>query len=489
MRIAMVASECEPFAKTGGLADVVDALSRALGELGHEVDVYLPRYRGMSHPPADDAMDVVVPTGTGDVSVRVLSVPARGYRLRLVDHPPSFDRPDYYVADGTDYPDNGFRFALLGRAALETIRTDGRPVDVLLAHDWEGSPALLLLRQRYSTDQHLRTMATVLTCHNLAYHGWVPRDQVAGQLDLPARVGTADGVDLLREGILAADIVNTVSPNFARESLSPEFGSGLSDVLRSLGDRYLGIINGIDTDLWNPATDDDIAARYSAAELAGKAACRAALCAELGLDPGGPIFAMVGRLDPQKGFDLLAAAAPSLLAEGARVCVLGTGNHRLVEGLQAVAARNAGRLAVFERFDRGLARRMYAGADAFLMPSRFEPSGQGQMIAMRYGTLPVVRSTGGLADTVIDADEQPATGNGFSFGPAEPAWLAEACQRAMAAFAEQERWADIQQRAMATDFSWNGPARAYVAAYRRAISLRATGARPPIPSRPKLRRA
>jgi starch synthase len=478
MRIAMVASECEPFAKTGGLADVVDALSRALGQLGHEVDIYLPRYRGLNPPDGAERLDINVPVGgEGAVAVSVLSAQARGYRLRLVDHPPSFDRPDYYVENGSDYPDNGFRFSLLGRAALETMRAEGRPVDILHAHDWEGVPAILLLRHRYGATAALGTPGTVLTCHNLAYHGWVTRSQVEAQLDLP-EVGSPDGVDLLFEGVLTADIVNTVSPTFARESLTPEFGAGVDAALRSLGDRYLGIINGIDVELWNPATDQDIPARYSADDLGGKDTCRAALCAELGLDPDGPLFAMVSRLDPQKGFDLLAAAALEMLAGGARICVLGTGDHDLVAGLRGLALRYPSQLAVEERFDRALARRMYAGADCFLMPSRFEPCGQGQMIAMRYGTLPVVRATGGLADTVFDADEQPAIGNGFSFYDEDPAALADACRRAMTALADQPRWQQIRARAMAADHSWRGPARQYVACYRRAIEIASRSSSP-----------
>ena len=480
MHIAMIASECEPFAKTGGLADVVDALSRALGELGHEVDVYLPRYRGVSPPEATQRLELTVPTGTGPVTVALLSGRVRGYRLRLVDHPASYDRPDYYTTYGTDYPDNGFRFELLGRAALEAMRLERRAADVLHGHDWEGAPALLSLRFRYAPAMPAAFghVARMFTCHNLAFHGWVPRAQVEAQLDLPPNLGAPQGVDLLHEGILAADIVNTVSPTFARESLSPEYGSGVDDVLRYLGDRYLGIINGIDTALWDPATDADISARFSAADLSGKAACRAALCEELGLDPGGPIFAMVGRLDPQKGFDLLARAAPELMSAGARICVLGTGDARMINGLHHLATEYPSRLAVAERFDRGLARWMYAGADAFLMPSRFEPCGQGQMIAMRYGTLPVVRATGGLADTVIDADAQPDAGTGFSFGPPDPAALAETCRRAIAAYRDRARWPAIQQRAMAADFSWRGPTRDYVAAYERAIELAATRARP-----------
>jgi starch synthase len=480
MRIAMIASECEPYAKTGGLADVVDALSRALGQAGHEVDVYLPRYRGLDPLDGSTRLDLTVPTGgEAPVSVALWTAQGRGYRLRLVDHPPSFDRPDYYVTEpgaGIDYPDNGFRFTLLARAALEAMVVENRPVDVIHGHDWEGAPALLLLRRRYSDEDSFRLTAAVMTCHNLAYHGWVPRAVAAEQLDLPADVGAPDGVDLLKAGILAADMVNTVSPGFAAESLTPEFGAGLDDDLRSLGDRYVGILNGIDTELWNPSTDSDIPARYSAADLSGKRANRAALCDELGLDPGGPLLAMVSRLDPQKGFDLVAAAAEDLVADGARLCVLGTGDHSLISGLQAFAQsdRGRGRVAVVDRFDRGLARRMYAGADAFLMPSRFEPCGQGQMISMRYGTVPIVRATGGLRDTVIDADLDPDRGTGFVFGPAEPVALRDACRRAVAALRDESLWRSIQQHGMGTDFSWRGPAQDYVALYRRALEQAAS---------------
>ena len=476
MRIAMISSECEPYAKTGGLADVVDALSRALGQAGHEVDVYLPRYQGLDAPRPAARLDLAVPTGRGGtVPVTLWSSQARGYRLRLVDHPPSYDRPEYYVSGGVDFPDNGARFTILGRTALEAMRAENRPVDVIHVHDWEGAPAILLSRFVYADDPVVARAATVMSCHNLAYHGWVRRADVAGQLGLPATVGARDGVDLLREGILAADMVNTVSPGFARESLAPEFGAGVDDALRSRGDRYIGIINGIDLELWNPSTDGEIRARYSAADLAGKEACRAALCAELGLDPDGPLFAMVGRLDPQKGFDLVAGAAADLLADGARICVLGTGDHRLIADLDDLAESSAGRgrLVVAARFDRNLARRMYAGADAFLMPSRFEPCGQGQMISLRYGTLPVVRATGGLRDTVIDADADPDNGTGFVFGPAEPVTLADACRRAMAALADEPRRRAIQQRGMAVDFSWRGPARDYARMYRRAIEMAA----------------
>jgi starch synthase len=479
MRIAMVASECEPWAKTGGLADVVDALSRALGSdppagPGHEVDVYLPFYRGLTPPDGLVPLELRVPVGTPEgqprhEDVTLWSGAADGYRLRLVEHAPSFDRDSYYLDGNVDYPDNPARFTLLGRAALEAIRVEARPVDVIHGHDWQAAPALLSLRHRYAADPLLGRAATMLTCHNLAYHGWTWRAD-AWQLDLPASVGKHDGVDLLRAAIGAADMVNTVSPNYARESLTPEYGAGLEDALRARGDRYIGIINGIDTALWDPATDPTLAAPYDASDLSPKARTKVELMERHGLDAEGPLLGVIGRLDPQKGFDLVAGAAPALVAMGARLIVLGTGHEQLVAGLVELARQHPDRIAVLERFDRDEARRIYAGSDLFLMPSRFEPCGQGQLIAMRYATPPVVRRSGGLADTVIDADDDPRLGNGFVFGPAEPEALTAAVRRALAAMAEPERFRRIQATGMARDHSWRVPAAEYEAAYRRAIA-------------------
>jgi starch synthase len=481
MRIAMVASECEPWAKTGGLADVVDALSRALGipepaGPGHEVDVYLPWYRGLTPPDGLVPLELRVPVGSpegelGHETVTLWSGEADGYRLRLVEHPASYDRDSYYMDGTEDYADNAARFTLLGRAALEAIRAEARPVDVIHGHDWQAAPALLSLRHRYGGDPLLAGTATMLTCHNLAYHGWTPRAE-AWQLDLPESVGKHDGIDLLREAIGIAEVVNTVSPNYALESLTPEYGSGLDDALRARGDHYGGIINGIDTDLWNPATDPALVAPYDGTDLAPKQLTRRDLMERNGLDPEGPLLGLIGRLDPQKGFDLVTEAAPALVAMGARLIVLGTGHPQLVAGLLKLAAQHPHRIAVLERFDRDEARRIYAGADLFLMPSRFEPCGQGQLIAMRYATPPVVRASGGLADTVIDADEDPERGTGFVFGPADPAALVEAVERALAALDDKARFRRIQAQGMTRDHSWRVPAGEYEAAYRRAISER-----------------
>jgi starch synthase len=496
MRIAMVASECEPFAKTGGLADVVDALARALGSLGHEVDVYLPRYRGLVPPASpserlvlqlpspEPAVLAAVHPGEASLTVDLLTAQAEGYRLRLVDDPHSFHRAGYYGEHGSDYPDNGARFALFARAALEAIRAENRPIDIIHGHDWQAGPLILALASRYRFDPVLRVSATALTVHNSAYHGWVPRDR-AWTLDVPAGAGEPGGVDLLREAISRADMVNTVSPTYAAQAVLPEYGAGIDDVLRARGDRFVGILNGIDPERWNPATDELLPAVYSVDDPAGKAACKRDLATRLSIDVeaspdgaaehrwdgrGAPIFAMIGRLDPQKGFDLLSEAAPELIAAGARIVLLGSGDEHLVDGLRRLAEQHPGRVFVLDRFDREEARRIYAGADVLLMPSRFEPCGQSQMIALRYGTIPLVRCTGGLADTIRDVDTDGDAGNGFVFEPPDPTALVGAARRAIEAYRNRARWEALVQRGMRLEFSWARSAPAYVAAYDRAIA-------------------
>jgi starch synthase len=498
MRVAFIAAECEPWAKTGGLGDVVDALARALGRIlaGPEapVDVFLPRYRAMTLPDGQHPRhrvrvpDPMAPTGSTEVTV--VEIVSHGYRLRLIDHPPAYDRAGYYgEPGGEDFPDNAWRFGLFGRAALETLRADGRPVDVLHLHDWHAGPTVLLRDRFYADDPIVGRAAALMTIHNLAYHGWVPRDRL-GQLGLapgdPVVGSDAAGIDLLRAGIERSELANTVSPGYAAESLTPAYGMGLDETLaskstqltRTGGPRYFGILNGLDTALWDPSSDADLAARYDATDLAGKLVCRADLLRRHGMDPDdpGPVLGMIGRLDPQKGFDLLAAAVPRLVGLGARIIVQGSGDARLADPFRALAAARPDAIALVERFDRANARRIYAGSDLFLMPSRFEPCGQGQMIALRYGTPPLVRRTGGLGDTVTDEIEEPGAGNGFVFDGAAPDDLVAACQRAFAVRGRDgstARWGEVIQRGMALDHGWEtGSAPRYAAAYRDAVDLR-----------------
>jgi starch synthase len=490
LRVAFLASECEPWAKTGGLADVVDALARALGRIPGDaiagpVDVFLPRYRSV---PAPDPADVLRETTlavpdprarTGSSNVTVIDVAANGYRLRLIDHPPAFDREGFYGDAAGDYADNAWRFGLYCRAALEALRADGQPLDVLHLHDWQAGPAAVFRRLRYADDPLIAGAAMVTTLHNLAYHGWTG-DPALAQLGLRRGDGAVgqndDGIDLLAAAIEGAEIVNTVSPTYAREALTPEFGMGLDSLLRARGDRFLGILNGLDTTVWDPATDAVLAATYSRSDRSGKAACRADLLGRNGFDPDddGPVIGMIGRLDPQKGFDLLAGAAPELLARGARLVVQGSGPASLADPFRALAAASPERIAFIERFDREMARRIYAGADFFAMPSRFEPCGQGQMIALRYGTPPIVHRTGGLADTVIDVTSEPATGTGFVFEDETVEALLEACEQAFALRAGGgAAWDGLLDRGMAVDFDWvTGSAPKYIEAYQRAVAIR-----------------
>jgi starch synthase len=550
MRVVCIAAECEPWAKTGGLGDVVDALARAVGATGATreegvptnpagapmapagvpmapagapaapppsrkprapqsqvwvgtggvmgvgiseldlpghveapVDVFLPMYRGVEVPPGATSRPLDVPdplSESGTTEVRLVEFEDRGYRVRLIDHPPAFDREGYYGDSNGDYADNGWRFGLLCRAAIEALLADERPVDVLHLHDWQSMPAVLLREGAYEGYPLISRAAVMVTIHNLAYQGWLSRGGAAGML-FPDELKhflspRADGILLLREGIRRAELVNTVSPGYAREILRPAFGMGLDPDLAALGHRFGGILNGLDTGIWNPATDSALPAAYSRGQLTGKAACRWEMLFELHLDPDdpGPVLGMIGRLDPQKGFDLLAGAAPTLVAQGARLVVLGTGDPKLVHGLKNLAASRPKSVAVVEAFDRSLARRIYAGADMYVMPSRFEPCGQGQMIAMRYGTPPIVHRTGGLADTVVDVDEHPDAGTGFVHGEATTGSLLEACRRAIQHQREGgPEWISLQDRGMAVDWSWEaGPAEQYAASYRRAISLR-----------------
>ncbi len=485
IRVALLAAECEPWAKTGGLADVVDALARALGRLPEAgaglqapVDVFLPRYRSVTVPPAavaEPTLTIADPRDGAPMPVTIIDVAADGYRLRLVDMPAAFDRDAFY-----DHPDDPWRFSVFCRAALAALRRDGAPLDVLHVHDWHTGPALLeRAHGEAAGDPFFAGMAVTLTLHNLAYHGWTDiedADQLGLATDDPLAGPNPDGVDLLLTGIRYAELVNTVSPGFAAEALTPAFGMGLDEALRGLGDRFIGILNGIDPEVWDPATDPALAAPYARGDTVGKAACRADLLARVGFDPDddGVVLGMIGRMDPQKGFDLLADGARRLLSAGTRVIVQGSGHASLADPFRALAAANPTRVALIERFDRDMARRIYAGADLFLMPSRFEPCGQGQMIALRYGTPPVVRRTGGLADSVIDARERPGEGTGFVFDAATPAALVAAVARAAAMRSgDPVAWEALRDRGMAMDFNWvTGSAPRYLEAYRRAIAIR-----------------
>lgn len=451
MRVAMIASEAVPFAKTGGLADVAGVLPVALERLGHEVCVILPKYKGIRARRA---------------------VLGKKIPVWFIEHDGYFGRDHLYGGKDGDYADNLERFSFFAWRALEQVKEAQFRPDVIHVHDLQAALVPVYLATTYSHDPAVNQAMTVLTVHNLAYQGMFPKSEFP-KLGLPwelfhmEALEYYDQVNLLKGGLVFARRLTTVSPTYAREIQTPEYGCGLDGVLRKRRQDLTGILNGIDVAAWDPATDKALAAPFSTRQPAKKAANKAALQAALGLPaaPTAPLIGMVTRLAAQKGLDLVAAAVEELAADGCQLAILGTGDRPFHEQFEALAKRHPKALGVRLSFDDRLARQIYAGSDLLLMPSRFEPCGLGQMIAMRYGTIPVVRKTGGLADTVVDAAADPARGNGFVFGPADPAACLAAVRRAVSVFKTPAAWAALQRRAMAVDWSWDRAAQAYVALY------------------------
>ncbi len=459
MRILAVAAEAAPYAKVGGLGDVAAALPAALAALGHDVRLVLPRARGvMPHAGARVAWRDRVPWGVGSVDVCMLAerLPgARGVEVRLVDAEPLATSPVYGGADEAD------RYMLLASAALVDCLRPGATwtPDVIQAHDWHAAAAILQVARRRARREPLGDVRTVLTVHNMAYQG-IREAAFAAQHGIapPPQVGDLEPseVNLLGRALALADHVTAVSPTFAWEITTPEGGFGLDGVLRARGDAVSGIVNGIDVRAFDPARDPRIASRFSARSLDRRVRNRHALGDALRLDirRETPIVGVVSRLVEQKGLDILLAAAPALLERGARLAVLGTGDPEVERGFADLAAANPGRVAAHIGFDASLAQRIYAGCDLFAMPSRFEPCGLGQLIAMRYGAVPLVRRTGGLADTVDET-------TGFLFDDATPAALVAALDRALAVYDVPERWRRLQLAGMTRDSTWGASARAY----------------------------
>jgi len=468
MRIAFVSAEAAPYAKVGGLADVAGSLPQALAALGHDVTLYLPLHgqidRSRFGIPAKGPTRSV-PFGARRARVVYPSMIRDGVRVVFVDHPKLIARERVYGA-----PDDNIRYALFCRAVFEALRES--PPDVVHANDWHAALLIPLVARTRS----MIATATVFTIHNLAYQGRTSAD-VLKLIGLPRgrlKVEDPGECNPMARAIATADIVSTVSEQYAREILTPEFGERLDGLLRSRRRRLAGIVNGIDVVAFDPATDPSIPAHYSASDLSGKAKDKAALQREgsLVID-GAPLFGVVGRLVEQKGVDLLTAAAPGLLSSGGQLVVLGSGDPAYEAKWRDLAARSAGQLWLTLGFDASLAQRIYAGCDLFLMPSRFEPCGLGQLISFRYGTIPVVHAVGGLAETVRDIDGDPTGGNGFSFPHYEAAGFTDAIGRATARFrAGGAAWRGLLERVMREDHSWTASARRYVDLYKKAARLR-----------------
>lgn len=476
--ILMVASEAVPYSKTGGLGDVGGALPGALARLGHRVTVVTPRYRGVEG--GDEVAAFPRGAWLGSPEFRVLErTHADDVRFRFVDCPAYYDRDGLYSTPTGDFPDNHLRFALLARAALECAVRLGEGVSVVHAHDWQSGLVPVYLRERFLGHAPFKGAGLVFTIHNLAYQGVFGRE-VLPSLDLSWDLFTEAGlefwnkVSFLKAGVNFSDVITTVSRRYAQEIQTAEQGFGFEGILRRRADALVGIRNGIDTAAWDPAADPLLPARFSADDLMGKAAVKRALLARVGLDGPGqwarPVIGMVSRMVDQKGLDLIAGAVDSGELEqlDASFVVLGTGAPQYEAMWRGLAARRPTRFSVVVGFSEELAHMIEGGADLFLMPSRFEPCGLNQMYSLRYGTVPVVRATGGLDDTVEQVDERTGEGTGFKFEPYTSDAMLGALRRALRWFARPAAWRRIQLAGMRQDNSWDASARAYAAVYARA---------------------
>lgn len=481
MKIAHIASECAPWSQTGGLGQVVGALPDALVRHGATVAVFTPLYRSAAASLARagidldrDAATVTVGIGGSDHRVTVHALVRSGRAtVCFVDCPAMFDRSELYAEGGIDYPDNARRFALLCRAAIAASpEALAGPPDIVHGHDWQAGLAPAYLEGA--------STPTVLTIHNLGYQGVFHKSELqAVGLDWShftmQRFEYYDQLNLLKGGIAAADAVTTVSPQYSREIRTPEHGHGLDGFLLANGDKVSGILNGIDTDSWNPADDPALAAPYSADDPSSKATCRRALLDEFGLAAADddPVIGIVSRMVEQKGLDLVADLVPELAELGARLVVLGSGNAGLEHRFELLAAHFSDRVAITVGFDLDLARRIYGGSDIVVVPSRFEPCGLTQMYAMRYGALPVVCSVGGLRDTVTDWGEAELAhghGTGFRYDHPTAEGLRWALGRAVTMFrTDPGGWTTAVKHVMSRDLSWQLPAADYLALYRQLL--------------------
>jgi starch synthase len=481
MHIAFAASECVPFSKTGGLADVVGALPRALAALGHQVSVYLPRYRQTKLADAKTMVrSITIPF---DDQYRFCSVVTggshSGVNFYFVDYPRYFDRDALYGTSAGDFPDNAERFALFSRAVLEAAKVLGVP-DVFHCHDWQSALIPVLLRTQYAEDPAFRDTATVFTIHNMGYQGLFP-PEVLPLLMLPWDLFTISNMEFfgqlnfLKGALVFADYINTVSKKYSQEIQTAEFGFGLEGVLRERASTVTGILNGVDYDEWSPEKDKYLAAKYSPADLTGKAECKRDLLAAFGVinaDPSLPLIGIVSRFAAQKGFDLIAQIMYRLAREEVTIVALGAGDRQYEEMFLRLNKQFPHKIAVKVAYDNAIAHKIEGGSDMFLMPSRYEPCGLNQIYSLKYGTVPIVRATGGLDDTIEPWDARMGRGTGFKFTDYNGEALLLTIRQALQAFRDQTSWQTLMRNGMNKDFSWNASAKEYVRMYERARQTR-----------------
>ena len=476
LKLLMVASEAAPFAKTGGLADVVGSLPPALHALGHDVRLIIPWYRSVRKATGNlraGRKKLAVPMGGRVYQVSWRTGENQGVPVYFLDYPEFYDRSGLYGERGQDYSDNAERFGMLSRAALELARQIDFAPDVIHAHDWQTGLVPVYLHQHLWRDPFFANTSNLFTIHNLGYQGVFPQE-VARLLALDNPLMSSDGLEyfgqisLLKGGISFATRVNTVSPTYCREIQTPQHGMGLDGLLRSRADHLHGLLNGLDGDLWSPVRDKALAGNYSTKKLSGKKECKKQLQKELGLDllPNTPMVAMVTRIDSQKGIELVLESWGRLMRHDLQLVLLGSGNPDFERRLAEAASYYPGKVSVLLQFDDALARRIYAGSDIFMMPSRYEPCGLGQLIALRYGSVPLVHATGGLADTITDPLDSAQRANGFVFQEYRHDSFLACLARALETYAKTDAWRAIMLQGMQQDFSWRQAAGEYVNLYR-----------------------
>jgi len=481
LTVCVVASEALPYAKSGGLADVAGSLPHALSEIGCRVTLIHPLYRTVRERfPSLQEQDekVTIELGGDTTSVRIFRHrPSPGITSFLVDHPPSFDRPELYGDEGGDYHDNGLRFSLFCRAATAVLGQMTPPPDIVHCHDWQAALVPLHLRHRKDLAPSLSGTATLMTIHNLAYQGIFDYG-ILDAAGIPDSLFHMNGVEFygrinfLKGGILTADAVSTVSARYSREIQTEEFGAGLENVLRERSADLHGILNGVDYTAWDPSTDPHLAANYSSENLSGKDLCKADILRTFGLSPdlSAPLMVTVSRLVDQKGFDIIAPVLPALLDAGFRYVLLGTGGRVYQDLFEEIQRRYPERMAVRIAYDESLSHRLEAGGDFFLMPSRYEPCGLNQIYSMRYGTVPIVRATGGLDDTVTGYEPSSGEGTGLKFDDYTSEALFLKVHEAMLIYRKPDHMHRLVRNAMAQDFSWSRSARRYLDLYRHIIA-------------------
>lgn len=482
MHIAFAASECVPFAKTGGLADVVGALPRSLAALGHQVTVYLPKYKQTRLPQAP----VVIPSVTVpfDDRYRFASVldggRQAGVQFYFIDFPQFFERDALYGTPLGDYSDNAERFALYSRAVLEASKILGVP-DVFHCHDWQSALVPVLLRSLYAEDPAFARTPVVFTIHNMGYQGLFPPEtlpllQLPWDLFTMAKLEFFGKANFLKGALIFSDFVTTVSKKYSQEIQTTEYGFGLEGVLRGRAATVTGILNGVDYNEWSPETDKFAVAHYSSADLTPKQECKRDLLKEFGVANGDtklPVIGIVSRFAAQKGFDLISQVADRLAREELIIVALGTGDKEYEDLFRRLNKQYPRKFAVKVAYDNAIAHKIEAGADMFLMPSHYEPCGLNQIYSLRYGTVPVVRATGGLDDTIESWDAKTGKGTGFKFTEYTGDALLAAIRTALAAYKDQTSWQTLMRNGMSKDFSWDASAREYVKVYERVRHLRA----------------